>query len=359
MALMNVCTECFFSDGIKNFIKEKNREGKCNYCKQVVKNICSIACVIQYIEKRLDDDYKISKDGQFNIKDILAKVKFKANIDAETDIYSKLLSNHYLVRKDTDIESSPSEIQPRIIQWETFKDLITKQVRFFSKDHSIPYNSSGEEHTPSLILKIIQDFIINNSDDFIKTIGRDEVIFRARSDFKEAKYNCDTLGYPKIITRTATRMAASGIPVFYCSTNLKLAIQEIKSSAKKFIAGSWQSDKDLVIVNLTGLESLSIDFFGSRNKYSYQIFINEFCKEISKPVEKNKEEHVEYIPTQALAEWIKISFKDIHGIMYNSSHNNSSEKNLCLFPERVSFCTSSNNNQQPNCNLISFKIIII
>lgn len=56
------------------------------------------------------------------------------------------------------------------------------------------------------------------------------------------------------------------------------------------------------------------------------MFINDFIKEISKPVLKDGNHNIEYIPTQLITEYLRYNFlhkgTNVDGIMYKSSVNN-------------------------------------
>ena len=54
--------------------------------------------------------------------------------------------------------------------------------------------------------------------------------------------------------------------------------------------------------------------------------IRKFVEDLSRSIEKNGHEHIEYVPTQVVTEYFRYKFKtdkseNIHGILYPSSRN--------------------------------------
>ena len=67
-------------------------------------------------------------------------------------------------------------------------------------------------------------------------------------------------------------------------------------------------------------------------------FIKDFSVEISKPISPDRQEHIEYIPTQVINEYIRSCFPDneIHGIMYKASKNESGY-NIVFFSDKYNY----------------------
>ena len=208
-----------------------------------------------------------------------------------------------------------------------------------------------------MILEKITNAIRGN-DDFISEINEGDHVYRARSFFQEKKYCARNLAHPVgEDLKSSTRMSPLGIPAFYASTEKRTAIAEIKKGGNQCIVGQWVLGKDIKVIDFTKSKSEEIDFFDIKNQKRIDeiSFFKEFSSKISNTIEKDGREHIEYIPTQALSEFIKISFEDICGIIYKS--NNGIGENVCLFPERVNFCDDFSRGEKTECKLISHEII--
>ena len=336
-----ICFECFRNNGIKKFIKEVKKLGNCNFCPQDNIYIRGFQEVVEYIIQCIKHEYEEHPNGMFNIKDVLNDKNFKCSTYPYTEIIKALLESSYSLKSETNFKDNPIETQKLIVIWDRFKETIKKQNRFFIKNYSLSYNSLGEEYFPSVILDRIIECLREN--ECISEIKEGDYIFRARSFFEAKEYNAKNLGYPTEAYRYSTRMSPLGIPAFYASTEQDVAVNEVRQSvgqpAKKFIVGCWVFNKDINVVDFTKIPKREIDFFDLKlqKKKDEADFLKEFSKTVSEPIRKDKQEHIEYIPTQALSEFIKMSFKDIYGIAYSSNTNTSNSKNLCLFPERITF----------------------
>lgn len=100
--------------------------------------------------------------------------------------------------------------------------------------------------------------------------------------------------------------------------------------------GHFKNLRDLTLVDLTNVPSMpSIFEPGSRNKRHNIKFLRAFIRDITKPVCKNGLEHIDYVPTQVVSEYLrhilKISGKSLDGIVYQSSRPGGSEACVLFF----------------------------
>lgn len=79
---------------------------------------------------------------------------------------------------------------------------------------------------------------------------------------------------------------------------------------------------------------LAIDQKSERTK---ALFLNEFVKSITKPIEKDGREHIDYVPSQVVCEFLAQAFllddgSTLDGIIYPSAANPGGT-NLLVFPQ--------------------------
>ncbi len=138
-------------------------------------------------------------------------------------------------------------------------------------------------------------------------------------------------------------MNPAGISYLYLAYELETALAEvmIRPPCDAAIA-HFVSKRDLSILDLMNLPSKPSLFNSScRSELEGILFLESFASEISKPVQKNGREHIEYVPSQVVAEYFAMLFKDHHGknldgIAYRSSVRPSG-RNLVLFPTERCF----------------------
>jgi hypothetical protein len=127
-------------------------------------------------------------------------------------------------------------------------------------------------------------------------------------------------------------MSPAGISMFYSSLQAKTNHAELGSIEGVIVTGRFTLKRDVRILDLTSLPSLS---YWGKGDIGEMEFLHDFAKEVSRPIKRDDRIHIEYLPTQAFTEYIRYRFKDnngapLDGIMFNSSIPNAG-KNVVLF----------------------------
>jgi ribosomal protein L34 len=126
-------------------------------------------------------------------------------------------------------------------------------------------------------------------------------------------------------------MSPAGIPMFYGAFDIKTAIKETyqpKNYKQIATVAKFKILKDITLIDLTCIPSY-LDFFEDADYNNHQIrFLNDFVSDISKGIDKDGLEHIEYVPTQIITEHLryvhhtKNDREKIHGLIYRSSKHN-------------------------------------
>ena len=110
---------------------------------------------------------------------------------------------------------------------------------------------------------------------------------------------------PQDIKNISSRMSPPGYPVFYGSSDEKLALAEISQTGKEGIAyaGKFQLIKEVKVIDLINSGDSELPSFfdpdkNTRERRNELIFLAELSESISKPIEKDGREHTDYVPTQ-------------------------------------------------------------
>lgn len=146
----------------------------------------------------------------------------------------------------------------------------------------------------------------------------------------------DELGPPKEKVK-AGRMNPAGIPYFYLAFDEKTALAEVRVKAgEQVTTSSWSPSRELNVIDLVQLPRCPSVFSEQRHKYEMAQFLYAFVQEISKPVEHDGREHIEYVPTQVVSEYFAQAFqysgkKRVDGLIYRSAAAEGG-KNLVVFP---------------------------
>ncbi len=101
-------------------------------------------------------------------------------------------------------------------------------------------------------------------------------------------------------------MSPSGVSMFYGAPDQDVCLREITTEAGFFACGTFEVDRDILLVDLTGEISVPslFDEDENVNRPLWQ-FIKFFLEDFRKPIERDGREHIEYVPTQVVSEFFR------------------------------------------------------
>lgn len=155
----------------------------------------------------------------------------------------------------------------------------------------------------------------------VKSICRARRADSMQKAFAICKNPSKELGPPPPEKATAGRMNSAGIAVFYGGLSEDTAIAEVRPYVGSLVVvGEFKLQKSLKVLDLT---KIGVGFAGSifasgyESKASRRRFLEGFHSLIAKPIQPH-EEQLEYIPTQAVAEYVS-NVLGFDGILYGSA----------------------------------------
>lgn len=181
----------------------------------------------------------------------------------------------------------------------------------------------------------------------IDTVPTGKTLFRARQQEEGNPFplNAKELGAAPSKDSRAGRMNPAGISYLYLAFAQETAVAEVRQIKLSLpvAIGQFEAQRELIILDLTNLpKKPSIFDVQHYDELVRLLFIDEFVKEITKPVAKdNCIEHIEYVPSQVVSEYFALVFhldegKRLDGIKYPSSVCSGNYK-LVLFSTERSF----------------------
>lgn len=169
--------------------------------------------------------------------------------------------------------------------------------------------------------------IVQHSD-MIRTLPVDKIVYRVRSHTRtETCDTWDSLGSPPNLYAPSNRMSAAGISVFYGAYEMATAVVEASASAPQDLiltGAAWTCSRPLHLLDLSALPEVPSLFKASRDERGAILFLAEFVKSITAPVEHDGRERIDYVPTQILTEYFRNLVKGpggapLDGIAYPSA----------------------------------------
>jgi hypothetical protein len=124
-------------------------------------------------------------------------------------------------------------------------------------------------------------------------------------------------------------MSPAGIPAFYGAEDLDTVIDEIRTvtgSRAYWSAGEFTTSRGCILLDLATMPEPPTIFDAERRRLRRPLyFLAAFADEISKPLGDQSREHIDYVPTQVVAEFLRLSppseLGPVAGVRYRSARH--------------------------------------
>ena len=334
----NVCIKHIEDKALKKFIRKNYSLGYCNYCEKDVK-VVSLEELLEFIMEGISNFYEDAAN-------------FMSYNSREGGYLGEIYTPDELIQDLIGLETNPFELTEDIVnsiddiawsepdmyydterdelmyQWEYFKKIVkhTSRFLFLSKSGNLDHENATK------ILKEVGKLVPKLN--LIKKIEKGKTLFRARQH--KSSDNIENIEQivspPTEYAIYPNRFSPSGIPMLYTAFDKETAIVEtinIKDKkANKITIAEFVLNKDMYVIDFSRLPKIP-SIFGITNIKNYYLttFIYSLIKDMTKSIEKDGKEHIEYIPNQVITEYFRFPFNrnrknKIEGIIYNSSKDN-------------------------------------
>lgn len=354
-----VCEQCVEDYALRDYIKKEGETNyQCSYCdigrrgKKTVEFDNFVRRVLEGIETEWGDPNNEGVPWEHgwvgDVQDTYDLMVEELNIGFATehlfnDVQSSL-SDHQWCQKDF-YELEPH--QALSIGWQEFAKVVKHESRyvFFRSEDTRAEWRGREEIPPSDFLDTLGSVISHCR--LYRTLTAGAIVCRLRVHALGEKHTkaCELGPPPPEVARFANRMSAAGITAFYGAFDKDTAIAEttsLEKEAKGATLGHFKLLKDLHVVDFTALPPIpSVFEAGSRSRRNGILFLRGFLDDFTAPIQKDGREHIEYVPTQVVAEYLRFVHRGhkkrrIDGILYRSARHTGA--NACVIfigPEAV------------------------
>lgn len=224
------------------------------------------------------------------------------------------------------------------VSWRNLVQTVKHRERFFfSAIKRISRRDFSFVKSPAELLKEIGQIVSKLK--LVTLLRVESELFRVRLRPKGEDWCLDeqNLGAPpneKVLS--SQRMNPAGISYLYLAKERATAIAEVLGNPPCQAAlGCFKVRRDIRVLDLVSLPMPSpFDITRQREEESIS-FLRDFAEEISKPVQKDGTEHIEYVPSQVVCEYFaKVFWADdgkLDGLAYRSAVRPGGT-NIVLFP---------------------------
>lgn len=345
-----VCPRCFDDPGIEAFIKANLECNECSVCGRVGKRAIAARAdrVLEFFLDRVHRHYQ-DADGNapydneegrwcvttWTMHEIVFDELYEiAEFETLEWLYDHLKDDIVYCEQDWQI-LSPG--QALTAGWEKFSEALKHETRFLFFSPEDDEDDSGEPYRvlPSEMLKELGEVILRCR--LVRKVKKGTRLFRVRGHKPRKPLTTpkDLGPPPKEYATSAGRMNAPGIVVMYTAFESQTAIAEVTGRFGSFSTAEFELLQDILVVDLTKIPPVpSIFESGPRESL---MFLRKFARDVSQPITPDKEVHVEYTPTQVVAEYLRHRFRTtqgnpIQGLLYESAQAKNGT-NAALFVE--------------------------
>lgn len=229
------------------------------------------------------------------------------------------------------------------LSWDDFCETVKHKRRFF-------FHATGKDthdsYTPASLLEEIAG--MSQQFGLVRELSEVEgTLWRARSDLTEGQASgAADFGPPPVERATqSNRMNPPGIPMLYLASSVTTALREVRKRAAQ--VGRWVAARPLRVLDLRNLPRVPGIFYGAdRDRPLLLRFLHSFASDIMQPVERDELQHIDYLPSQVVTEFIRdyrfgsrrgYEGWPVDGIAYESTVHRGAGWNLALFlgPEEL------------------------
>lgn len=224
--------------------------------------------------------------------------------------------------------------------WERFCEKVKHQSRFVFLSTVEKVSDHPDDMTTTQMLRKLERIIEDH--DLLLEVPAGREFWRGRladTPAKIGEYNTATaLGSPPRDRASNSRMSPAGISMFYGSDDIDTVVAEIgaHSTDRYAIVGAFKTVRDLTLLNLADPPPVPSPYHDAgRASYFDLMFVHDFARDLGKPITLDGREHIEYVPTQVVTEYLRFVMpQNVDGILFRSAQNGGVN---CVL-----FCDSSN-----------------
>jgi hypothetical protein len=342
-----VCSSHIDDYAIRDYIKSNSLAGFCSYCKRS-KKVISFENLMFFIMEGVMNFYKDaaeymsydSSEGGYQGDTYTPGELINDEIGLSVDDCA--LNDDIIDCIDDRAWSAPnryydSDRDILVYHWDYFKDVAKYKSRYLfarsNKFKTYSYNQNAYGILEEIGSRV-KDFGLT------KSISQKIKLFRCRQHNAATTITAalHIASPPDKDSLYSNRMSPAGISMFYCAFNCETAIAETVDITNKdgvyFTTAIFKSERGLNLIDFSDLPIAPsiFDLKNFNNYYSIR-FLRDFVNDISKSINRDGKEHIDYVPTQIVTEYFRYIFKGaikIDGLIYPSAKLNG-EKCCVLF----------------------------
>lgn len=342
----HVCADCVNERDIWRLAEGTPARGQCNYCQDEQKAVLPVAAVQEILYSVVRAYYAEPAqagtpydDGSYLVDPIYtdevlgnlgfdpAPVLLEDILEADiVDAWVPAVNGHW---------SDSHEHEVKLGSWSKFSHIVKHHTRFHFQ------LVAGDHHFNEIEVADTLEAVAAGLMPLIRTVAAGTQVYRARhlTAAEMKAIDAGAMGAPPKERASAGRMNPAGISYFYASYDAQTALLEIgdPQAGRTPVAATFVVNRPLRVVDLSQLPIVpSVFAVDLKDVREEALFLIGFVQSITQPVRKDGQEHIDYVPSQVVCEYLAQAFsiedgKSLDGLIFPSVVNEGGI-NLVVFP---------------------------
>lgn len=336
-----VCAGCVGDEHLKTLLEEKLEDQPCSFCGaeesadvNLVLDAMVPAITAEYTDPAEELMY-VSREGGYQGEvldgsEIVWEVFWGwiENEDLMVELAHAFVGTAWCRRNYYGID----EYEALDYGWREFVEQVKHRTRYlFLQELGDPDRTDPMEIPPGRMLDALGNLM--QRFELFRALPEAATLFRVRvHDAHERPDSPDELGPPpRAAAIMANRMSPAGIPMFYGALDEGTAVAEtfdpLQGKGKALTVGLFRPTRPLTLLDLTILPAVPSPFDEENRHLQKPIkFLRGFVDDLKKPVERDGYEHVEYVPTQVVTEFVRHRLLSDQGVKLDGMQYTSARK---------------------------------
>jgi hypothetical protein len=348
-----VCSDCVDDRALRAYIEAGAVENECDFCgrSSSVPVAADADDLVDHISRCIKTEYNLAveelgwDEGEyvgtyFDMPDLL---QFELHAPLDDGPFAEAVEVAAIDEAYCERDYyMPKPHEALRYDWELFVRMVKHESRFmFLKlDEAPPHEEWAVGHPVrrggAMLAEIARQI---ERAGLIKHLDPGKAFYRCRtSSIGQTLSAAKDLGSPPATLASANRMSPAGISMFYGAQDEETAIAEIARAGDVVASvAEFVTDGVCSVVDLDEIPDVP-SIFDEENRYmrSPLLFLHGFRRDLIKPIERDGREHIEYVPTQIVTEYLRLIYRlpeedhpPLDGLVFTSSRRGG--KSVVLF----------------------------
>jgi hypothetical protein len=353
-----VCAACVSDESLAEFISEEATATECSFCDSSAKDPIAAECtiVLTLIGEGIQKEWSRAENelgyGSESKSGYVGSTFDSWDVIADLDIIANDKFEEYVIdafRETVFCQLDPyglSEGEALHFGWNNLSETVKHRQRFvFLLPDDIEQHDEPGIEIPRAAKMLEELARLIREYQLVKELAAGTRLYRCRPHPVRKRYStAKALGVPRNEKASQSRMSPAGIPMFYAAEEPETTLAETidkRTRTKGATIAEFCTSTLCLIIDLSKLPPTPSVFNDDpetvRRRYELG-FLHGFLQDLSSPIERDGCEHIDYVPTQVVCEYLRHAFRDeqrrpVDGLAWESTRRPGA-RNIVLFIDR-------------------------